>query len=74
MHYINEIQELLAALNPSLRVWSRETYMFDTIPNTVKTQEAAVIVFVAIISSVLGSLVPAWRAARVWPVECLRYE
>ncbi|UCG33075.1 MAG: FtsX-like permease family protein [Phycisphaerales bacterium] len=74
VHYINEIQDALAALNPNLRVWSRETYSFDYIPNTVKAGEAAVIVIVAIISSILGSLVPAWRASRVWPVEALRYE
>jgi ABC-type lipoprotein release transport system permease subunit len=74
VHHINEIQEWLASMNPNLRVWSRETYSFDYIPNTVKTREAAVIVLVAILSSVLGSLVAAWRASRVWPVEALRYE
>jgi lipoprotein-releasing system permease protein len=74
VQHINEIQEALANLNPNLRVWSRETYSFDRIPDTVKTVEATVIVIVAIVSSVLGSLVPAWRASRVWPVESLRYE
>jgi predicted lysophospholipase L1 biosynthesis ABC-type transport system permease subunit len=74
VHYINQIQDALAALNPNLRVWSRETYSFDYIPNTVKAGEAAIIVIVAIVSSILGSLVPAWRASRVWPVEALRYE
>lgn len=74
VRYINEIQDKLAEWNPELRVWSRETYIFDTIPNRVDPNEAAVIVIVAILASILGSLIPAYRASRVWPVESLRYE
>jgi ABC-type lipoprotein release transport system permease subunit len=28
----------------------------------------------AVIVSIVGSVVAAWRAGRVWPVEALRYE
>ncbi len=74
VRYINEFQDLLTRLNPNLQVWSPDVYTFDRIPNTVDWQEAAVIVAVAIAASMLGALIPAVLAARVWPVDALRYE
>jgi len=71
---INAIQDFLARLNPQLRVWSPEVYSFDRIPEVVKTADAIGVALVAVLSSILGSLLPAWIAARVWPVKALRYE
>lgn len=71
---INGIQDFLASLNPQLRVWSPEVYSFDRIPEVVKTADAVGVAVVAVWSSMLGSLIPAWIAARVWPVKALRYE
>ena len=71
---INAIQDFLAALNPQLRVWSPEVYSFDRIPEVVKQADAIGIAVIAILSSIVGSLIPAWIAARVWPVKALRYE
>ena len=56
------------------RFWDPKTYLFDTIPNTMERRDVAVIVSIAILSSVLGALVPAIRAARMNPVEALRWE
>jgi lipoprotein-releasing system permease protein len=72
--YINEIQDWLASIHPSLRVWSKEVYVFDRIPNEVKGADVAVIMVVAVIAAILGAVIPAWRAARTWPAEALRYE
>ena len=72
--YINEFQELLVRLNPNLQVWSPDVYTFDRIPNVVDPTEAVVIVIVAVVASMLGALIPAILAARVWPVDALRYE
>jgi lipoprotein-releasing system permease protein len=55
-------------------VWSRETFMFEKIPNEVGLVAAVNIVVGAVLSGVLGSLIPAIRAARQEPVEALRYE
>ncbi len=71
---INRIQDWLASLNPNLRVWSREVYVFDYIPNTIKITDVVVIVAVAILGCILGAVIPAIRAARMNPVDSLRYE
>ncbi|MBI4717526.1 MAG: ABC transporter permease [Planctomycetes bacterium] len=71
---INDIQDFLAALNPALRVWSPEVYTFDKIPEVVKRADAAWIASIAVLASMIGSLIPARVAARVWPVQALRYE
>jgi len=74
MRYINEFQDLLVKLDPRLQVWSPSVYVFDRIPNEVDRGEVAIIVVVALVASMLGALIPAILAARVWPVEALRYE
>jgi ABC-type lipoprotein release transport system permease subunit len=74
VHYINDIQDFLIDLNPQLQVWNPEVYTFDSIPNTVKIFDALGISIVAVISSILGSLIPSLLAGRVWPVQALRYE
>jgi len=71
---INGIQDFLASLNPQLRIWSPDVYSFDRIPEVVKTADAIWIAVVAVLSSMVGSLIPATIAGRVWPVEALRYE
>jgi len=57
-----------------IQIWSPEVYAFDTIPNTMNPPEVLIILGVAVISSILGALVPAIRAARLHPVEALRWE
>lgn len=71
---INAIQDFLASLNPQLRVWSPDVYSFDRIPEVVKQADALWVAVIAIVSSVVGSLIPAFIAAKVWPVQALRYE
>lgn len=71
---VNGIQDLLAQFNPQLRIWSPDVYSFDRIPEVVKTADAVWVGSMAIVASILGSLLPAILAARVWPVKALRYE
>ena len=73
VHNINTIHTWLGkALG--VVVWDPEVYAFDTIPNTMDPTEVTVIIGVAIVASILGALVPAYRAARMHPVEALRWE
>jgi lipoprotein-releasing system permease protein len=71
---INDIQDFLASLNPQLRVWSPDVYSFDRIPEVVKQADAIWVASLAVLSSMVGSLIPAFIAGRVWPVKALRYE
>lgn len=57
-----------------IQIWNPEVYAFDIIPDTMDPRTVTIIVIVAIIASVIGSLVPAIRAARMNPVEALRWE
>ena len=72
--YINDIQDWLVSIHPQLQVWSPDVYTFDRIPNVVKWHEVAIISAVAVLASVLGALIPAVLAGRVWPVKALHYE
>jgi len=71
---INTIQDWLAALHPQLRVWSPDVYSFDKIPEVVKSVDALCVGSIAVVSSIVGSLIPSYLASRVWPVQALRYE
>jgi len=73
VHNINELHALLGELF-HVQIWNPEVYLFDKIPNTMSWRDIAVIVPIAIISSVLGALLPALRAARMHPVDSLRWE
>ena len=70
---INEIHTWLGK-QLGIQVWNPEVYLFDKIPNTMDTFEVSMIVSVAVVASVLGALVPAIRAARMNPVEAVRWE
>jgi hypothetical protein len=70
---INEIHDWLGR-KLGFTIWNPEVYAFETIPNTMNHREVAVIISIAILASVLGALVPAVRAARMHPVEALRWE
>jgi lipoprotein-releasing system permease protein len=71
--YINEIHQWLGR-QLGIQVWNPEIYLFDKIPNTMNPREVTIIVGIAVIASVLGALVPAYRAASLHPVEALRWE
>ncbi|MBC7782941.1 MAG: ABC transporter permease [Burkholderiales bacterium] len=73
LHYINEIHQGIARAS-GFYMWDPEIYAFDRIPNEMDPTTAIVVVVVAILSAVLGAVVPAIRAARLNPVEALRFE
>ena len=60
--------------NIAFVMWNPELYFFDRIPDRVDFFEASLIVLGAVISSVIGAIIPAMRAALIDPVDALRYE
>ncbi len=73
VRYINEIHTWLGKAF-GLVIWKPEVYAFDIIPNTMDPMTCVIVVVVAILSSVVGAVLPAIRAARLNPVEALRFE
>jgi lipoprotein-releasing system permease protein len=55
-------------------VFSSDVYFLSRLPAKVDWTEVAIIVSFSLAVSLLCTLPPAWRAARLDPVEALRYE
>jgi lipoprotein-releasing system permease protein len=55
-------------------LFAAEIYFFTRIPARLDTGEVAAVVIMALVLSFLATLYPSWRAARLDPVEALRYE
>ncbi len=54
--------------------FTREQFMFESIPNEMDWSMAIGIVLASVVGGLAGTLLPALRAARMQPVEALRYE
>jgi lipoprotein-releasing system permease protein len=55
-------------------LFSPELYFLSHLPAEVDTGETTAVVVMALTLSLLATLYPSWRAARLDPVEALRYE
>jgi lipoprotein-releasing system permease protein len=73
VHYIDAI-EAWASQVLGFNVFPRDAYYLDHIPRLVDPRQTALVAVSAVVLAVLCSTVAAWRAARLPPVEALRYE
>ena len=70
---IDSIERWLSA-RFDVQIFNRDVYLFDHIPSIVEAGSVAVIVLGAFTCALLFAAVPAWRAARLDPLDALRYE
>jgi lipoprotein-releasing system permease protein len=70
---INPIHEWLGR-QLGLIIWDPQIYYFNTIPNQVEPDKAAIVFAFGVLSCGVGAVVPALRAALFDPVKALRFE
>lgn len=69
---IEEIRQLLQGLTGT-ELFSAEVYFLSQLPAKIDWSEVITVVGMAFALSFLATLYPAWRAAKLDPVEVLRY-
>lgn len=70
---IENVRQIVQRLT-NTELFSPEIYFLTHLPSVIDWQEVAQVVLMALTLSFLATLYPSWRAARLDPVEALRYE
>src|SRR6476646_2699824 len=70
---IESIRQFLSWLT-NTELFSPELYFLSRLPAEIDFGETSAVVIMALTLSFLATLYPSWRAARLDPVEALRYE
>ena len=70
---IETIRQFLSWLT-NTDLFPKELYFLSHLPADMDTAETSAVVVMALVLSLLATLYPSWRAARLDPVEALRYE
>jgi lipoprotein-releasing system permease protein len=70
---IESLRQFLSWMT-STELFSPELYFLSRLPADVDSRETAAVVVMALALSLIATLYPSWRAARLDPVEALRYE
>lgn len=70
---IESIRQFLSWLT-STELFSPELYFLSKLPADIDVGETTAVVIMALTLSFTATLYPSWRAARLDPVEALRYE
>jgi lipoprotein-releasing system permease protein len=71
--HTNQIHEWIFRMT-GIVIWDRSVYLFDRIPDVVRWSDVALYYAIALVSGVMGAIIPAVLAALEDPVEAVRYE
>lgn len=72
-HYINDIRLFIQHITGQ-KLFDPTIYYLESLPAELDWREVVEIVLMALVLSVLATLYPSWRAAKIDPVETLRSE
>jgi lipoprotein-releasing system permease protein len=70
---VESLRQLISRITQT-ELFSPELYFLSQLPAKMDFGETAMVIVMALTLSFLATLYPAWRAARLDPVEALRYE
>jgi lipoprotein-releasing system permease protein len=70
---VESIRQFISWLT-NTELFSPELYFLSKLPAELNTGETTAVVIMALVISLLATIYPSWRAARLDPVEALRYE
>ena len=73
VNYIDSIEKGLSKLT-GRKIFDETIYYFPNIPTDVNPSMVVWVALAAVTIAVMASVLPARRAARLHPVEALRYE
>lgn len=71
--YINDIRLFLQHITGQ-QLFNPTVYYLETLPARLDWREVGLVVVLALVLSVLATIYPSWRAAKIDPVEALRSE
>ncbi len=70
---VERIRQFFSWLSGTV-IFNPELYFLSTLPAKMNPGETITVILMALVLSFLATLFPAWRAAKLDPVEALRYE
>lgn len=70
---LSKIQHWLEAITGQ-KLWDPTIRFLTQIPSEIDWGEVGLVVTISLLLTLLAAIIPAWRAARIDPVEALRYE
>lgn len=70
---IETVRQWFQALS-GIELFQAEIYFLSQLPAKIDSFETVLVIVIAVSLTLLASIYPAWRAARLDPVEVLRYE